>query len=195
MRGSRCRGAGSGRRRLGARLRDRLRAVNLVLLGLARRSLGRAGLSPAARGWLLVAVGLVPVMVAFLAFAYGLERSATVHRLRVLSRHDALRRGSPGRKERDPRGDPWLARPPVSQPALLRVAQDRHPPRRAVQPFALLVLLRHTPIVLTVFMFVGQPLFRAQEADQGDDGARRAQVQGAVLAGSETIQISRLLCA
>jgi cytochrome c nitrite reductase small subunit len=52
--------------------------LNLVLLGFAWRSLGRAGLSPTARGWLLVAVGLVPVMVAFLAFAYGLERSATV---------------------------------------------------------------------------------------------------------------------
>src|SRR4029434_3647865 len=52
--------------------------LNLVLLGLAWRSLSRAGLSPTARGWLLVAVGLVPVMVAFLAFAYGLERSGTV---------------------------------------------------------------------------------------------------------------------
>ena len=52
--------------------------LNLVLLGFAWHSLGRAGTGPTARGWLLVAVGLVPVMVAFLAFAHGLERSATV---------------------------------------------------------------------------------------------------------------------
>lgn len=52
--------------------------LNLVLLGFAWRSLRRAELTPTARGWLLVAEGLVPVMVAFLAFAHGLERSATV---------------------------------------------------------------------------------------------------------------------
>jgi nitrate/TMAO reductase-like tetraheme cytochrome c subunit len=52
--------------------------LNLVLLALAWRSLGRAGVTPTTRGWLLVAVGLVPLMVAFLSFAHGLEQSATV---------------------------------------------------------------------------------------------------------------------
>ena len=52
--------------------------VNLVLLAFAWRSLGRAGLTATARGWLFVAVGLVPTMVAFLAFAHGLESSTTV---------------------------------------------------------------------------------------------------------------------
>jgi len=51
---------------------------NLVLLAIAWRTLRRSGLTPTARGWLLVAVGLVPMMVAFLSFAYGLEDSATV---------------------------------------------------------------------------------------------------------------------
>ena len=52
--------------------------LNLVLLALAWRRLGRVGIAPTTRGWLLVAVGLVPLMVAFLAFAHGLEQSATV---------------------------------------------------------------------------------------------------------------------
>ena len=52
--------------------------LNLVLLALAWRSLSRAGVTATTRGWMLVAVGLVPVMVAFLAFAHGLEDSATV---------------------------------------------------------------------------------------------------------------------
>ncbi len=52
--------------------------LNLVLLALAWLSLTRVGVTPTTRGWMLVAVGLVPVMVAFLAFAHGLEESATV---------------------------------------------------------------------------------------------------------------------
>ena len=51
---------------------------NLVLLAVAWRHLRPSGLTPTARGWLLVAVGLVPFMVAFLSFAQGLESSATV---------------------------------------------------------------------------------------------------------------------
>jgi nitrate/TMAO reductase-like tetraheme cytochrome c subunit len=51
---------------------------NLALLAVAWRTLRRSGLTPTARGWLLVAVGLVPMMVAFLAFAHGLESSSTV---------------------------------------------------------------------------------------------------------------------
>lgn len=52
--------------------------LNLVLLVFAWRSLRPAGLTPTARGWLFVAVGLVPTMVAFLAFTHGLESSTTV---------------------------------------------------------------------------------------------------------------------
>jgi cytochrome c nitrite reductase small subunit len=51
---------------------------NLALLAVAWRTLRRSGLTPTARGWLLVAVGLVPMMVAFLSFASGLESSSTV---------------------------------------------------------------------------------------------------------------------
>jgi hypothetical protein len=51
---------------------------NIALLAVAWRTLRRVGLTPTARGWLLVAVGLVPLMVAFLSFAHGLESSATV---------------------------------------------------------------------------------------------------------------------
>jgi cytochrome c nitrite reductase small subunit len=51
---------------------------NLALLAVAWRSLHRSGLTPTVRGWLLVAVGLFPMMVAFLSFAHGLESSATV---------------------------------------------------------------------------------------------------------------------
>ena len=54
-----------------------------VLNLVAARPWRGAGLRPAAltpnmRGWLFVAVGLVPVMVAFLTFAHGLESSTTV---------------------------------------------------------------------------------------------------------------------
>ena len=52
--------------------------LNLVLLLLAWRRLSRTGLTPTVRGWLFVAVGLVPLMVAFLSFAHGLESSTTV---------------------------------------------------------------------------------------------------------------------
>jgi cytochrome c nitrite reductase small subunit len=52
--------------------------LNLILLYFAWRRLGPAGVTPTARGWLFVAVGLVPVMVAFLSFAHGLEGSTTV---------------------------------------------------------------------------------------------------------------------
>jgi len=52
--------------------------TNLVLLAIAWRNLRQSGLTPTVRGWLLVAVGLVPLMVAFMSFAHGLESSATV---------------------------------------------------------------------------------------------------------------------
>jgi cytochrome c nitrite reductase small subunit len=52
--------------------------LNLALLVAAWRSLRSTGLSPTARGWLFVAVGLVPAMVAFLTFTHGLESSSTV---------------------------------------------------------------------------------------------------------------------
>ena len=52
--------------------------LNLVLLWLAWRSLRGSRVTPTARGWILVAVGLVPLMVAFFAFAHGVEQSATV---------------------------------------------------------------------------------------------------------------------
>ncbi|HUM17548.1 MAG TPA: NapC/NirT family cytochrome c [Candidatus Nitrosotalea sp.] len=51
--------------------------LNLALLVFAWRGL-RHGITPTSRGWLFVAVGLVPLMVAFLSFAHGLEESATV---------------------------------------------------------------------------------------------------------------------
>jgi hypothetical protein len=51
---------------------------NLVLLVPTWRSLRPSGLTPTARGWLFVAVGLVPVAVAFSAFVHGLESSAAV---------------------------------------------------------------------------------------------------------------------
>jgi cytochrome c nitrite reductase small subunit len=51
---------------------------NLALLAVAWRHLRPSGLTPTARGWLLVAVGLVPIVVAFLSFTHGLESSATV---------------------------------------------------------------------------------------------------------------------
>jgi cytochrome c nitrite reductase small subunit len=52
--------------------------LNLLVLAFAWRSLRRVGVTPTARGWLFVAVGLIPVMVAFLSFAHGLEGSVTV---------------------------------------------------------------------------------------------------------------------
>jgi cytochrome c nitrite reductase small subunit len=52
--------------------------LNLVLLAFAWRSLRPDALTPTARGWLFVSVALVPMMIAFLAFAHGLEDSATV---------------------------------------------------------------------------------------------------------------------
>jgi len=52
--------------------------LNLALLAVAWRSLRPPALTPTARGWLFVAVGLVPVMVVFLTFAHGLESSSTV---------------------------------------------------------------------------------------------------------------------
>jgi cytochrome c nitrite reductase small subunit len=52
--------------------------LNLALLAFAWRSLRSGGVTPTARGWLFVAVGLVPLMVAFLSFAHGLESSTTV---------------------------------------------------------------------------------------------------------------------
>jgi nitrate/TMAO reductase-like tetraheme cytochrome c subunit len=52
--------------------------LNVVLLAFAWRNLHLVGLTPTVRGWLLVAVGLVPIMVAFLSFAHGLETSTSV---------------------------------------------------------------------------------------------------------------------
>ena len=52
--------------------------LNLVLLFLAWRGLRAGAVTPTVRGWLFVSVGLLPLMLAFLAFAHGLEGSATV---------------------------------------------------------------------------------------------------------------------
>jgi len=52
--------------------------LNVILLAFAWRSLRGGGVTPTVRGWLLVAVGLVPLMVAFLSFAHGLEDSTSV---------------------------------------------------------------------------------------------------------------------
>lgn len=52
--------------------------LNLALLVFAWRSLRPAKVAPTALGWLFVAIGLVPLMVAFLSFAHGLESTATV---------------------------------------------------------------------------------------------------------------------
>ena len=52
--------------------------LNLTLLFFAWRSLRGGAVTPTGRGWLFVAVGLVPVMIAFLSFAHGLEESTTV---------------------------------------------------------------------------------------------------------------------
>jgi cytochrome c nitrite reductase small subunit len=52
--------------------------LNLALLVVAWLRLRPSGLTPTARGWLFVAVGLVPTAVAFLTFVHGLETSSTV---------------------------------------------------------------------------------------------------------------------
>jgi cytochrome c nitrite reductase small subunit len=52
--------------------------LDLLLLAFAWRSLRAGTITGTTRGWLFVSVGLVPVMVAFLSFAHGLETSATV---------------------------------------------------------------------------------------------------------------------
>jgi cytochrome c nitrite reductase small subunit len=52
--------------------------LNLPLLVMAWRRLGSSVLTPTARGWLFVAVGMVPTMVAFFSFVHGLESSSTV---------------------------------------------------------------------------------------------------------------------
>jgi nitrate/TMAO reductase-like tetraheme cytochrome c subunit len=52
--------------------------LDLVLLAFAWRSLRGGVVTPTARGWLFVAVGLMPLMIAFLSFTHGLESSTTV---------------------------------------------------------------------------------------------------------------------
>ena len=71
-------------------MRRREFLLGLVLLALAWRSLRTGAVTPTARGWLLVAVGLVPIMVLFLCFSYGLEASSTV----IVTRND-VRRAKP----------------------------------------------------------------------------------------------------
>jgi hypothetical protein len=52
--------------------------LNLVMLACACAASAARDLTTTARRWLLVAVGLVPLMVAFLSFAHGLEGSTSV---------------------------------------------------------------------------------------------------------------------
>lgn len=52
--------------------------LNVILLVLAWRRLRAADAPSNMWGWLLVAVGLVPIMVAFMTFAHGLENTTTV---------------------------------------------------------------------------------------------------------------------
>ena len=52
--------------------------LDLVLLAFAWRSLRAGTITGTTRGWLFVAVVLVPLMVVFLSFAYGLESTTTV---------------------------------------------------------------------------------------------------------------------
>jgi nitrate/TMAO reductase-like tetraheme cytochrome c subunit len=52
--------------------------LNIVLLAFAWGNLRTGTITATTRGWLFVSVGLVPVMVAFLSFAHGLEATATV---------------------------------------------------------------------------------------------------------------------
>lgn len=53
-------------------------ALNVVLLLLAWHRLRAGEAASNMWGWLLVAVGLVPIMVAFMTFAHGLESTTTV---------------------------------------------------------------------------------------------------------------------
>jgi trimethylamine-N-oxide reductase (cytochrome c), cytochrome c-type subunit TorC len=52
--------------------------LNLAVLAFAWRRLRQGGVTSIVRGWLFVAVGLIPMMVAFLSFAHGLEGSISV---------------------------------------------------------------------------------------------------------------------
>jgi cytochrome c nitrite reductase small subunit len=52
--------------------------LNLAVLAFAWRSLRQGTVTSIVRGWLFVAVGLIPLMVAFLSFAHGLEGSISV---------------------------------------------------------------------------------------------------------------------
>ena len=52
--------------------------LNVILLLLAWRRLRGTDALSNMWGWLLVAVGLVPIMVAFMTFAHGLESTTTV---------------------------------------------------------------------------------------------------------------------
>lgn len=52
--------------------------LNIVLLALVWHRLRAGPGAPGMWGWVLVAVGLVPIMVGFMTFAHGLESSATV---------------------------------------------------------------------------------------------------------------------
>jgi hypothetical protein len=52
--------------------------LNAILLALVWHRLRAGPGAPGMWGWLLVAVGLVPIMVGFMTFAHGLESSATV---------------------------------------------------------------------------------------------------------------------
>src|SRR4030095_7485742 len=55
-----------------------LALLNVILLVFVWSRLRATGAASSMWGWLLVAVGLVPIMVGFMAFAHGLESSATV---------------------------------------------------------------------------------------------------------------------
>jgi cytochrome c nitrite reductase small subunit len=55
-----------------------LALLNVILLLVVWFRLRATGAASSMWGWLLVAVGLVPVMVGFMTFAHGLESSATV---------------------------------------------------------------------------------------------------------------------
>ena len=55
-----------------------LALLNVILLLVVWFRLRAPGAASSMWGWLLVAVGLVPIMVGFMTFAHGLESSATV---------------------------------------------------------------------------------------------------------------------
>jgi cytochrome c nitrite reductase small subunit len=55
-----------------------LALLNVILLLVVWFRLRATGAASSMWGWLLVALGLVPIMVGFMAFAHGLESSATV---------------------------------------------------------------------------------------------------------------------